>query len=335
MPAFNAAKTISISIDSIIRQTLSDWELIAINDGSIDETQSILDKYSVLDERISVFHRQNGGVASARQYGINNAHGKYCIHVDADDWVDPDYLEKLVKKAEEINADMVWCDAYRSILREDNITDSDEVWPHNCVEDSREMIRSIMRQKFWACLWNKLFLTSICKREDVYFPVPCQMWEDCAFVCQALLHCRTIAHVHNSLYHYNVGNEESLLHQQQRSNFSSHVANALSRIDEAFKKEKIDEYDYELTWHKLMCVRDYVDDKRVRDYDKFMNTFPDAIIKINNYQKVPLRLKVIAWLISHELKWLCPIALITDALLKHTGLIKDRFYNLTEKDWAI
>lgn len=98
LPVYNAQHSISRTIDSIIMQTMQNWELLIIDDGSTDLSLQICKDYAQKDSRIRVFHKKNEGVAMARQMGVENAVGEYSIHVDADDWIDSTMLEELHKK---------------------------------------------------------------------------------------------------------------------------------------------------------------------------------------------------------------------------------------------
>ena len=99
-------------IDSILAQTFTDFECLLIDDGSTDGSPAICDEYALKDERIKVFHKQNGGLSDARNYGLALAKGKYTIFADPDDWVDTEGLDKLYEKAIETKADIVICDIY-------------------------------------------------------------------------------------------------------------------------------------------------------------------------------------------------------------------------------
>ena len=85
---YNAQNTIKKCIDSILSQTVKDWELLLIDDGSTDDSSKICDEYASRDNRIKVIHKKNEGVAATRQCGIDIAQGEYMIHVDPDDWIE-------------------------------------------------------------------------------------------------------------------------------------------------------------------------------------------------------------------------------------------------------
>ena len=112
MAAYNAQDSISRAIESFQKQTLTDWELIIIDDGSTDKTSKILDDFAAEDSRIKVIHTVNRGVAAARQTGIEHSSGVFTIHADADDWVENNMLERMYSHAIENNSDMTVADYY-------------------------------------------------------------------------------------------------------------------------------------------------------------------------------------------------------------------------------
>lgn len=312
MPVYNGERFLQQAIDSILLQDEEDWELLIINDGSKDRTASILDSYVVQDSRIHVFHNDNHGVAYSRQLGVNLAKGKYCIHVDADDWVERGFLSSLLHRAEETDADMVWCDCF---------IDESAVWNMSCEENCDIMIREILRQNHWGSLWNRIIKTEICQKNAVRFP-DCMMWEDMAFLVQNLILCKRIAYLHSPLYHYRQ-NLDSLVHTQTFKNISVEYRKAISCIEDALERNSIlESFIYELRGLKLFAVRDFIDDTRFVDYDMFVNTYPDAIEHIWNYPCYPNRLKICAWLILHKLSFAVPVVCKLDAVMRRVGLSK-------------
>ena len=107
---YKAESCLRRCVDSLLAQTFQDYEILLVDDGSPDRSGEICDEYARKDNRVRVFHKENGGVASARQCGMNNARGEYVIHADPDDWVEPNMLEELYGKAKEENADVLICD---------------------------------------------------------------------------------------------------------------------------------------------------------------------------------------------------------------------------------
>ena len=108
IPVFNTEKYLRHCIDSVLSQTYKDFELLLIDDGSTDSSGSICDEYAAQDARVRVFHKENGGVSSARNLGLDNAQGKYLMFLDSDDfWLQDDVLEVLIEKAEENDLDII------------------------------------------------------------------------------------------------------------------------------------------------------------------------------------------------------------------------------------
>lgn len=104
VPVYKAEKWLHRCVDSILAQTMEDFELLLIDDGSPDRSGEICDEYAVKDSRVRVFYKENGGVSSARNLGLDNAQGEWISFVAADDWVEVDYLEGLT---ENLDADFI------------------------------------------------------------------------------------------------------------------------------------------------------------------------------------------------------------------------------------
>lgn len=109
IPVYNTSAYIRQCLDSLVAQTFKDIEFVLVDDGSTDGSGAICDEYAENDPRFRVFHQKNGGLASARQTGLDNSRGEYVIVCDSDDWVEPTMYEKMFQKAEETGADMVLC----------------------------------------------------------------------------------------------------------------------------------------------------------------------------------------------------------------------------------
>ncbi|MFJ7728160.1 glycosyltransferase family 2 protein [Neobacillus sp. NPDC097160] len=125
VPIYNVEKYLNKCIDSILAQTFTNFELILVNDGSPDNCGGICNKYSIIDPRIKVIHKKNGGLSSARNAGIKIAKGKYIGFVDSDDYIDKKMYEILYNSIELHSSDVVVCDVIkvneenRIILKQD------------------------------------------------------------------------------------------------------------------------------------------------------------------------------------------------------------------------
>ena len=108
LPVYNTGRYLTRCLDSVLGQTFSDFELLAIDDGSSDGSASILDEYASVEPRMRVIHLpENHGVPYARNLAMDEAKGEYIYFMDSDDWIDPDYLEKMYAMAEKTGQDVV------------------------------------------------------------------------------------------------------------------------------------------------------------------------------------------------------------------------------------
>ena len=151
VPIYNVEKFLPRCLDSLLAQTFPDFELLLIDDGSKDRSGDICDKYALKDQRIRVFHKENGGVASARQLGVDEARGEYSIHADGDDWVEPDMLQCFYDKAKETNADIVIADYYLQINNQ-QIYKLQKMKSNNPIE----VLKDILEDRVFGALWHKL-----------------------------------------------------------------------------------------------------------------------------------------------------------------------------------
>lgn len=172
MPVYNAEKYLHQTFEGLLKQTLQDYEIIAVDDGSTDGSPAICDEYGVRDSRIQVVHLDNQGSWNARNTGIDLSEGKYLYFIDADDWIEPDWLEQLVSSAEEVSADLVvagfsmeyetanGCTTYFKELEE--IT-------YELQQDFRNDVYKHLNDSVMSLPWNKLFLRERVMTENIRF----------------------------------------------------------------------------------------------------------------------------------------------------------------------
>lgn len=199
VPVYKAEQYINRCIDSILAQTFTDLELLLVDDGSPDRSGEMCDEYAKKDKRIRVFHKENGGVSSARQRGQNEAVGEYTIHVDPDDWVEPTMLEELYAKAKAEDADMVICDYY---VNNGNHQQYVKQQPLNL--DSSTVLHELFQQLHGSC-WNKLVKRVCYNVNNVIFPQNMVCWED-LYVNVSLIKKGnlSIAYLPKAFYHYDI-----------------------------------------------------------------------------------------------------------------------------------
>lgn len=197
VPVYKAEVYLHRCVDSILAQTHTDWELLLVDDGSPDRSGHICDEYAARDARIRVFHKKNGGVASAREMGIQNARGEYSIHVDPDDWIDAETLQTLYSKAVKTKADVVLCDF---MLEYNGRQETDRQEP--CSLKPTDCLRQLMAQELHGSLCNKLVRTGLYRKYDLHFPEVMTCWEDLYICCAIMMHDVCVAYVSKAFYHY-------------------------------------------------------------------------------------------------------------------------------------
>ena len=197
-PVYNSEDYLRTCLDSIIAQTFTNWEVIVVDDGSTDNSFEICREYANNDNRFRIYHKENGGVSSARQYGVDqlSEESAYSIHVDPDDWVEPQMLESLYTKAIESDADMVICDYYNCF------EDKDDYIHQDPKSDNPEQVLGALFQGLHGSLCNKLIKSDSYKKFDIRFPVGLDYGED-LFVNVALLQkIGKVAYLPQAFYHY-------------------------------------------------------------------------------------------------------------------------------------
>lgn len=193
---YAAEKYLGRCLDSLLAQTLTEYEVLLIDDGSLDCSGNICDSYAAQDRRFKVFHKTNGGVASARQMGLSLASGEYVIHVDPDDWIEPEMLNDLYSHACLLNADLVICDFFLHKGDEKSYVCQK---PQNLNSAS---VRKELFENLQGYCWNKLVKKSSIQRYGVSFKNNMVVWEDLLFCVELLQNSISVAYLPKAYYHY-------------------------------------------------------------------------------------------------------------------------------------
>ena len=325
---YNGESYVDRAISSVQIQTHSNFQLIIVDDGSTDATAAIVDRYASKDSRIEVVHQQNAGVAAARQRGIEMARGEYLMFVDADDWIDGTTIERLLWKAKETNADMVWSDAFFENHKETGVQTK---YKKTQKEESTDVwIRDLVLWESFGALWIWLFRTSLFRKPNVSFPVNSIYAEDLPVIVSALLYSDRIAYLPEAHYHYRFANQASLTNQgTSHRRLDQGIVLAIKHMERAFNEVSNGaQYLEPLMRAKLFTIRNYVDDAGIRDYKRFVNTFPDAIDAMGNYPAYPRRLRCVAWCAKHKLYTVADLVRRFFGLLRHIHLS-----SVGDKEW--
>ncbi len=212
IPVYGVERYLARCVDSILRQTYNDLEIILVDDGSPDNCPVICDEYAQKDERVRVVHKKNGGLSSARNAGLSIATGEYVCFFDSDDFIEADMLEKLVSGIEENGDDVCVCGYYvDDVDEQENVLSSRTVCPNFSYmqsDFSLEEYESILGWCGYA--WNKLYRRNVLEKGDFRFDEGISLVEDLLFN-QKIFCCGTkIRFLSYSGYHYVQRKRETL-----------------------------------------------------------------------------------------------------------------------------
>lgn len=214
VPVYNVEKVLHYCVNSILNQIYTCYELILIDDGSCDSSGELCDQYAEKDKRISVIHKENGGVSSARNAGIEIAKGEYICFIDSDDYVEPNYLEALILSKEEYpECENIWC-GFQTVDKYENANVLKKV-VFSCQEKksvvSKELIMDLHEKWLDAGPVCKLYSRKIIGDYGLKFDESISLGEDLIFNFQYLdVTTGKIIIINKCLYNYYYANSSSL-----------------------------------------------------------------------------------------------------------------------------
>ena len=243
VPVYNVEKYIDRCLKSLLNQTLQDIEIIIINDGSIDGSKQIIERY-INNKKIKYFEKQNGGLSSARNLGLKNASGEYVAFLDSDDYVENKMYEEMYIKAKKENAEMIECDFIWE-------------WESENKNDAQKKIKTDKRKNYKnkkemmrrprVVAWNKLIKTEIIKNNNIQFPEGL-IYEDLEFFYKVIPHINKISYINKYFVHY-IQRDGSISNTQTEK--TADIFKVLDNIFLYYKKEGIyDKYKQELNYMK-------------------------------------------------------------------------------------
>jgi glycosyltransferase involved in cell wall biosynthesis len=205
IPIYNVESPLEKCLDSVVNQTLSDIEIILVDDGSTDNSAKIAEKYARQDSRIKLIYQKNAGASAARNTGLEIATGEYISFIDSDDWVDSKMYEELIEQAYEHNRPNI-IKSYHYKVTKTGITRGNSFYHPNkenkkaiLTENLQELLKTCS-YAVWASLWKKSFLDEY----NLSFIKGIQNVEDIIFTWQTMLYSKEILLVYKPYYYYNL-----------------------------------------------------------------------------------------------------------------------------------
>lgn len=200
LPVYNSEKYIKLAMESVLKQSYKNFELIIVNDGSTDNSDNICKEYQQKDERIKYIYTQNNGVSSARNYALKYATGTYITFIDDDDMYEKDYLKELVNNVNKYNTDLVSC-AYKTINKKNRIINySSDLTTSNL----KEYIEILQPNLLINQLWNKIYKLDIIKKNNITFDTNIDLGEDYKFNLEYFSYINSQIYINKPLYNYRI-----------------------------------------------------------------------------------------------------------------------------------
>lgn len=276
MPVYKVEEYVAKTIESVLAQTLNDFELFAIDDGSPDNSGKICDEYAKKDKRIKVIHKENGGAPEARNVAIEKATGKYMYFIDSDDWIEPQMLEIMYNLAEKNNADLV----VTGFLMEYYNKKKGYITYKNQIEDKiynkeefKKNAYKYFNNSILSLPWNKLYLTKRIKKENIRFPNT--KWDDHHFNMDYLMNIGTVVMSSITMYHWYRSRKgsETMINYSDPNMFEKRLEH-YEHIKKLYKYWGIsqeDEIDYISCYYVgrlFQCIQELADNKKMTKKEK-------------------------------------------------------------------
>lgn len=218
VPVYNVADYLEQCLDSILNQTYKEFEVILVDDGSTDTSYSICDEYVKRDSRFHLFRQENKGLSAARNAGLELCRGGYVTFVDSDDFVSPEYLQRMIENLKQADADIAICEHYRLengtfYFQKHDLNDREII-------SSRDAFKRI-HQVNYAVAWGKLFKSSLFRY--VRFPVG-RVYEDSFTLPKLYMFCEKIVVLPDELYCYRQRSTSIINSQYSFEKIADHLA---------------------------------------------------------------------------------------------------------------
>ena len=306
VPVYKVEDYIRECLDSILAQTYPYFELILVDDGSPDNCGRICDDYAKGDNRIKVVHKVNGGISSARNAGLEVAKGEWIMHVEGDDWIEPDMIESLIETAQITGADMVIGDfvKYGPSAGYNKLP----TWSSDKKKSMTNYIAYVM-----TTIWGSIAKRSLYADHSLKSPDGISYCEDFHLIVRLCHFANKIVNVHRPFYHY----------RYRPTSIMSNM-NGKTEADEQwvyqdtirfFKEQGVyEDYRKVMSWRVLKSAQELLLDPA--GHKRFMELFNDGREFIFSCPFVNRKIKMLAWMLTHNLR---PVVAVFDRMRSMIG----------------
>ena len=220
VPVYKVEKYLPKCIDSLLSQTIQNIEIILVDDGSPDNSGAICDEYAAKDSRIKVIHKQNGGLGSARNAGLEIAKGDYVSFIDSDDWIEEDYLSAMYNQAVKYSLDIVVGGVAVDFTNENRteILNYGEDKVYTSKDNIGLIFQDLTEKRLANYAWNKLYCREFLTENQFLFDKQGMPAEDLLFNLECFTKLQGLGIVANAGYHYMRNGDETIL-----TRYHSHI----------------------------------------------------------------------------------------------------------------
>ena len=208
VPVYKVEKYLRQCIDSILAQTMDDYEIILVDDGSPDNCPAICDEYKEkYPDIIKVIHKENGGLPVARNVGFQNAEGEYVFFFDGDDYLISDGIADIYNKAKQYDADIIQTSYYSQDEKTEEVTETKSAFDVNKIykhSDMEDMVNNHMDENILIYVWRNLYKTSFLKEKNIRSDEKLRTMQDAPFNMEAFLKADTFVAIDKPIYCYRI-----------------------------------------------------------------------------------------------------------------------------------
>lgn len=300
VPIYNVDRYLDECIHSIVNQTYRNLEIILINDGSKDKSYDICKKYANLDNRIILIDKENGGSASAKNYGLKIATGDYIAFVDSDDFIENDMIEYMVEQIVKTNVDIIQCE-FVNLYKDSNHVNQSQI--ETKILSSQEFLRLFLIEWKNSLFWNKLFKKEVI--ENLYFQEG-RCIDDEFFTYKCVINSTNIAVSNKIVYNYRM-RKSSVMRSEtsQRQILRDRIDYLIERYEiiTSIYKELDNEFLENMLTYFLIISRNYYINENLINYMKnILKPIKFKIIASNI--DIRVKIKIIKLMISNSKKYL-------------------------------
>ena len=323
IPIYNAENYLHVSLNSVLQQTYTNYEVILINDGSIDRSQAICMEYVNKDFRFSLFNQKNLGPSEARNAGISLSNGEYITFIDSDDWVENDWLETYVNALQQIHADLL----VQGVTVETGYNTYRE-----CVEDSFherntlfDAFQCLAKHGLEGFACNKMYKASLIKQYNIRFCF--MLHEDKLFNTEYLCCVNSLQILSKACYHY-VQHPGSLVTRRYRFDkmmlLNTSLRDARLRVAEVFDREEYKDKAWAgyIEMYTILLFSLYDKERGVTERNKRLAIWQDYQQERRRYRNVRLTYPTLSKSCFSRMAMLPPVLL--DFLLKSLFTVKEK-----------